>query len=297
MNKKSAQLITPDLLHTIKKTTIIAIFSDDDLLDMFVLKGGNAMDIVHKVSSRASVDLDFSVPNDLDVEVVQPKVEAAIKAGFDGIGYLAFDINMTLKPRKMPSDLASFWGGYAVEFKLIALERATELALDLDDMRRQAINLGQGSKFTIDISCHECVEGKQVHELDGYTVYVYSPAMIVCEKLRAICQQMPEYADIIQRQGLGNQRARDFIDIETLIHAFSIDLGQSDIKDLVKSMFDIKRVPIELLGKISTTKELHSTGYDSVRDTMWSKTDILPFDYYFDFVVEQAKKLETLWNI
>ena len=60
VNPHSAQVITPDLLMTIKKTSVISIFSDDDLFDLFVLKGGNAMDLIHKVSSRASVDLDFS---------------------------------------------------------------------------------------------------------------------------------------------------------------------------------------------------------------------------------------------
>lgn len=112
MSSKSAQVITPDLLKKIKTTTVISIFSDDDLLDLFVLKGGNAMDLIHQVSSRSSVDLDFSMRNNLDIELVKPKIIEALVSGFKEIGYLAFDIKMTPKPKEnLPSVLASFWGG------------------------------------------------------------------------------------------------------------------------------------------------------------------------------------------
>jgi predicted nucleotidyltransferase component of viral defense system len=294
---KKAEAATPDLLENIKKTTIISLFSDDDLLDLLVLKGGNAMDIVHKVSSRASVDIDLSVDKNFDHDTVWPKVEKAILDGFAAKGYLAFDIKMSIKPGKMPDELASFWGGYLVEFKLISLTRAAEIEQHLETMRREAIMLGQGSKFTIDISRHEYTEGKQPHDLDGYTIYVYSPEMIVCEKLRAICQQMPEYAEVIKRNGLGNQRARDFIDIEVLVKQFNIDLGNDRARHLVEQMFSIKRVPLALLSKIPQTRDFHAHGYLEVRDSIKPGIEVHPFDYYFDFVNEHLQKLETLWNV
>lgn len=294
---KKAEAATPDLLETIKKTTIISLFSDDDLLDLLVLKGGNAMDIVHKVSSRASVDIDLSVDKNFDYDTVWPKVETAIHDGFAAKGYLAFDIKMTIKPGKMPDELASFWGGYLVEFKLISLARAVEVERHLDTMRREAIQLGEGPRFTIDISRHEYTEDKQAHELDGYTIYVYSPEMIVCEKLRAICQQMEKYAEIIKRKGLGNQRARDFIDIEVLVKKFNIDLGNDRAKNLVEQMFLIKRVPLALLGKIPETRDFHAHGYPEVRAAMKPGIEVQLFDYYFDFVVEHLQKLEPLWNV
>lgn len=282
-----------DVLDLIKKTTITSLFSDDDLLDLLVLKGGNAMDIVYKVSSRASIDIDLSVDKDFDYDEVWPKVEAALKNGFAEKGYHAFDVKMAIKPGKMPDELASFWGGYMVEFKIISQDKAAQLEFEISAMRRQAIMLGQGSKFTIDISRHEYTEEKQPHELDGYTIYVYSPEMIVCEKLRAICQQMPEYAEIIRRKGLGNQRARDFIDIETLVRKFSIDLGTERAKNLAEQMFKIKRVPIDFLWKIKDTREFHSTGYEEVRATMRPSIEVHDFSYYFDFVVAQVNKLKT----
>lgn len=299
MSSKSAQVITPDLLKKIKTTTVISIFSDDDLLDLFVLKGGNAMDLVHQVSSRSSVDLDFSMRDNLDIEFVKPKITEALVSGFKEIGYLAFDIKMTPKPKEnLPSVLASFWGGYAVEFKIISLNTATELNENIDDMRRQAINLGRGTKFEIDISCHEYIEGKQRTNFEDHTIYVYPPEMIVCEKLRAICQQLEEYGQIIKRNGLGKRRAKDFIDIETLITEFQIDLSQPNIQELLKQIFDIKKVPLNFLAKIREPEiqSFHQVGYDSVKDTVLPNKSLQTFNYYFDFVSKEVAKLETLWN-
>lgn len=296
-SRKKAEAATPDRLESIKKTTIISLFSDDDLLDLLVLKGGNAMDIVHKVSSRASVDIDLSVDKNFDYATVWPKVETAIRNGFAEKGYLAFDIKMAIKPGEIPDELASFWGGYLVEFKLISLTRAAEVDHHLETMRREAIQLGKRSRFTIDISRHEYTDDKQPHDLDGYTIYVYSPEMIVCEKLRAICQQMEKYAEIIQRKGLGNQRARDFIDIEVLVRKFNIDLGSARARHLVEQMFSIKRVPLTLLGEIPETRDFHALGYLEVRAAMKPGIEVHPFDYYFDFVVEHLQKLEPLWGV
>ena len=49
-----------DRLDEIKRLTLIGLFSDDDLMDTLVLKGGNALDIVHHIAPRASIDIDLS---------------------------------------------------------------------------------------------------------------------------------------------------------------------------------------------------------------------------------------------
>jgi Nucleotidyl transferase AbiEii toxin, Type IV TA system len=54
----------PKLLDRIKSLAVQAMFSDDELLEQLVLKGGNAMALVHQISARASVDLDFSLKQD-----------------------------------------------------------------------------------------------------------------------------------------------------------------------------------------------------------------------------------------
>ncbi|QIL81118.1 nucleotidyl transferase AbiEii/AbiGii toxin family protein [Diaphorobacter sp. HDW4A] len=292
----AAEVPTGEQLEAIKRAAIVAMFADDELMDVLVLKGGNAMDIVHQVNSRASVDLDFSMKDDLDHEAVLPNLQRALEATFDLQSYLAFDIKLSVRPGRMPDELASFWGGYLVEFKLISNRRASEVGRDLAQMRREAIRLGEGPKFTIDISRHEYVEHKEAHELDGYTIYVYSPAMIVCEKLRAICQQMPEYGQIIQRSNLGNQRARDFIDIEALVRKFGIDLSAEESQQMVMQMFAAKRVPLLFLANIPETRDFHALGYEEVRAAMKPGVQVGPFDHYFDFVVREVKKLEAFWN-
>lgn len=284
-------------LEKIKKAGIVAMFADDDLMDLLVLKGGNAMDIVHRVNSRASVDLDFSMRDDLDYDVAKPKLERALKSTFDLEGYVAFDMSLSPRPSKMPNELAAFWGGYLVEFKLISKRRADEVDHDLEIMRREAVRLGEGSKFTVDISRHEYVDDKVEYELDGYRIFVYSPEMIVCEKLRAICQQMPEYAQVIKRNGLGNQRARDFVDIEALVRLFDVDLASDRAKHIVTEMFALKRVPLDLLGLIPGTRDFHALGFEEVRAAMKPGVQIEPFDYYFYFVVGQCSKLESLWHM
>jgi len=119
--KNSAAVADDDVLLKIKKTAIVAMFADDELMELLVLKGGNAMDIVHKVNARASVDLDFSTGEKLDVQIIQPKIERALQNTFEIEGQLVFDLKITIRPGKMPEALAEFWGGYYVEFKIISL--------------------------------------------------------------------------------------------------------------------------------------------------------------------------------
>lgn len=293
----SAERLLGDKLESIKKLAIVAMFSDDELLDQLVLKGGNAMDIVHQVNARASVDLDFSMKSDFDQATAQKRFERTLLTTFALEGYLAFDIKMSARPGQMPDELAAFWGGYLVEFKLISIKRADEIRRDIEIMRREAIKLGEGSRFTIDISRYEYTDGKQEAELNGYQIYVYSPEMIVCEKLRAICQQMPEYGEIIRRSGTGKQRARDFIDIEALIKKFDVDVGSERAKHMIVKMFELKRVPVKYLARIADMREFHALGFDQVKATMKPGVILKPFDYYCDFVVDQCKRLEPLWNV
>jgi predicted nucleotidyltransferase component of viral defense system len=54
----------PISLEEIRRRTLIALFSDDELMNDLVLKGGNALALIYDSGpgSRASVDMDFSIP-------------------------------------------------------------------------------------------------------------------------------------------------------------------------------------------------------------------------------------------
>jgi len=58
-------------IDEIRKLAIIALFSDDDLMDTLVLKGGNALTFAYNVSNRASIDVDVSMGQHTLSELVE----------------------------------------------------------------------------------------------------------------------------------------------------------------------------------------------------------------------------------
>lgn len=292
VDKKSEELAA---LDRIKKLAVMAMFSDDGLLDELVLKGGNAMALIHKLTSRESVDLDFSMKHDFPdgVEAMTSRIGTALLRTFRPAGYEPFDLKMAEKPAHISEDMASFWGGYAVEFKLVTAEQFAAHKDNLEQLRREALSIGQGKKFLIDISRFEYVEDKQENELDGYRIYVYSPTMIACEKLRAICQQMEEYAPIVKRSDKrpGSQRARDFLDIHTLVEKLGLDLVSPKAIDMTREMFKLKRVELAWLGNMEKYREFHRQGFPAVQATVSPGFDLQSFDFYFDYVAALAKQV------
>ncbi len=286
-----------DRSSEIKRLAVIAIFSDDDLFERLVLKGGNALDLVHHVSTRASIDLDFSMEHDFEpgqLEGVRQRVEYRLRQTFRPARYEVFDVSLEERPERVTPDVADFWGGYVLKFKLIDAAKFAELGGDLETVRRNAVPVGprNRTRFEIDISKFEYCAGKQSAELDGFTIYVYTPAMLVCEKLRAICQQMPEYADRVKHQPA--PRARDFLDIhDTLVH-FGLDLTTPANPDLLRRVFDAKRVPLGLLANIAGQREFHRQDWPAVQATVRPGVQLKDFDFYVDFVVALCRRLEPL---
>ncbi len=290
-----------DQLERIKKLTIIALFMDDDLMDTLVLKGGNALDIVYKIAQRASIDLDLSIENEFDsteIDSVRSRIEKALMRVFNENGYDIFDVRLAETPDVVSPDDPPFWGGYQLEFKVISREKYSHKAANIHDLRRNAEIVGPHNrrKLRVDISKHEYCARKTQVDLDGYTVYVYPPEMIVLEKLRAICQQTEEYCKTIgksHREG----RARDFFDIHTVLEHFRINLTASQNIDLVRRVFAAKKVPLDLISKISLSREFHRSDFKAVENTVKPKVKIRDYDYYFDFVVGQCRLLAQALGI
>ena len=284
-----------DQLERIKKLSIIAMFSDDDLMDILVLKGGNAIDIVYGIASRSSLDLDFSIPTEFDrleMGLMKSRFEKALNRVFDEAGYRVFDIKFEERPEDSGTDVPQFWGGYRLEFKLIDKTKYAELENDVQRLRLSAVDVGPGTRKTyrIEISKWEYCEGKNAEELDDYTVYVYTPTMIVFEKLRAICQQMPEYSEFLGKS-YETARARDFFDIYTVVEHFNINLTTSENLNLLRVIFKAKQVPVNLIGKIKEFREYHRPDFIAVENTVKPNIRIKDFDYYFDYVINKCNKL------
>jgi hypothetical protein len=289
-----------DRIERIKKLVIIAMFADDEMMELFVLKGGNALDIVHRVSTRASLDIDLSMESDFGpskLDLFRPRLERSLKNTFQPEGFEILDLTIEERPEAVSPEVAKFWGGYRVEFKLIASEKYARFTNDAAALRRNAVMIGPRGKFQIDISKFEYCHGKQVEDLEGYQIFVYTPLMLVCEKLRAICQQMPEYNAIVQRQRPGTPRARDFLDIHTLVRRFHLDMTTQDNRQLLSNIFKAKRVPLVLLNKIGEFREFHQPDFQAVKATVKPGVQLREFEFYFDFVSKLCQKLHPLGDI
>lgn len=286
-------------MQRIKELAVIGMFSDDTLMELLALKGGNALDLIYRISSRSSVDVDLSMARDFPggIEPFRQLVEAALMRTYADAGLHAFDFKVESRPERLSEDLRAFWGGYGVEFKLLPKEKVAALT-SLEDRRRQALNLGQGTRFLIDVSAFEYLDSKVERELGGYQVFVYSLPMIVAEKLRALCQQLPDYAPIVKRSGRpGSPRAKDFIDIHLLVARCGVDVATPENLELLCRVFEAKRVPLPFLRQIRDTRAFHAAGFDALRDTIRPGEHLEPFDTYFDFVVALIGRLEAAGHV
>lgn len=284
----------------IRRLTIIALFSDDDLMDKLVLKGGNALDIVYQIATRASWDLDFSIEDEFEKDeliALKEKIERVLRHTFLQENYVVFDVTFSEKPRLISDEMKDFWGGYVIEFKIIDSEKYGDLKNNIRSLRSQALPIGPGEKrkVKIEISKFEYCMGKKERDIDGYAIYVYGPEMIVFEKLRAICQQMPEYSEIVISPSR-SARARDFYDIYTVLENFQVDFKKADNKELLRCIFQAKKVPLELLGKINQYREYHREDFIAVENTVKQRDKLKDFDFYFDYVLEIISELKTFWK-
>jgi len=279
----------------IRRTTITALFADDELAGMLALKGGNALRLVHGITTRTSVDLDFSIEQDYpDFSRAKERIFRVLKDRFDSVGYVVLDEKLLPKPKIVGEDTKPWWGGYLLNFKLIRKERYEELRGRPKRLSIEALVTGPNNQreFTVDLSKYEYTQGKEEHDLNNYVIYVYSPVMIVIEKLRAICQQMPEYP----HKGHPSARARDFYDIHEAVSQRSIDLTSPENIAVLHHIFDAKRVPLSLLAKVSDFREFHRPDWPSVTDSVVEK-NMESFDFYFDFVLGEIEKLKALGEV
>jgi predicted nucleotidyltransferase component of viral defense system len=276
-------------LADIRRLVIVAMFSDDVLFDRLVLKGGNAISLVYRYGARGSLDVDFSIEGDFeDVKDAAKRIMAALADRFAAAGFELFDYTFDPRPARRGADPK--WGGYRIQFKIIEHQKHGKLRTELEAIRRNATVIGpaQQRTFTIDVSKWEFCEGKVETKLDEFAIFVYTPAMLAIEKIRALCQQMDEYPT----RGPKTARARDFYDIHVILEESKIDLTSTDNSDLVKAIFAAKDVPVKLIGLICNYREFHRLDWPSVEATV--TRGLKPFDFYFDYLLGVVKELESL---
>ncbi|MBI5804617.1 nucleotidyl transferase AbiEii/AbiGii toxin family protein [candidate division TA06 bacterium] len=284
-----------DTVENIKRIAVSSIFSDDTLRDIFVLKGGNALNLVYKVTSRSSLDIDLSISTSLDsysLQKIKVLIKRALKEGYSVEGFTLFDYSFRERPQKIMPGIPPFWGGYRIEYKVIQNEKYSKQ--DINTTRKHALSLTtkHNKIFSIDISKYEYCETKIKRDLQGYVIFTYSPEMILFEKLRAICQQTDEYNKIFGKSHK-EQRARDFFDIFSILENINISWNPLTHTKLIRNIFKAKKVPLTLLSKIHKYREMHRIGYDSLKDTVYHKEEVKDFNFYFDYVLSFIVKLKT----
>ena len=292
-------------LEDIRKTIIVAIASDDILMERLVLKGGNALDLVYQWGERSSLDIDFSMEADfsdqIELDAMKLRLFRALRDRFDSANLIVFDERLEDRPRTGGGPGQNTWGGYNATFKLISKDQFFRLGGTLgvppseevlNGIRRQA-QISSPSfqrSFLIEISKFEFTKNKVLRDVGSYNCYVYSPAMIAIEKFRAICQQLPGYT----LRSHPTPRPRDFYDIHTISTHAQIDLTGLENLVLVEGIFAAKEVPLSLLQEIdnSENRDFHEQQWLSVVNSVRGR---IPheFNYYFDFVINEGLKILT----
>lgn len=290
----------------IRNTVITSIFSNDILLDKLTLKGGNALEF-QGVTDRASQDIDFAITEgvNFNCEKYGPMIKKSLIDGFAAAGYEVINFKLDVRPQKKSKVIEQYnskidfedivWGGYHIKFGIIQKEKYESLIENhVENIGAHAETTWENKKnIEIDLSKEEYTDPREEKELDGYTIYIYTPIMLVYEKIRASCQQLPQYTI-----GSSKERARDLSDIYGII--IQTDNLYEQILDpqniyILKKMFILKGVDFKLLTKLSSYKEELAKDYISnVLPQIRSDKNKQDFDFIFSFAETLFKKVYEL---
>ncbi|HEM4990500.1 TPA: nucleotidyl transferase AbiEii/AbiGii toxin family protein [Streptococcus suis] len=279
--------MTPD---EIRNTILKAIYSDTELVENLVLKGGNALKL-HRIVDRESQDLDFSIKETIRFtkENEGVKLQQLITDAFSQKGFFVNSFEFVPKPKNRHRDLPPYWGGYKISFALLDQEKYQDKINSQDSRQMKELNKyalsieGGVKKIEIDLSYDEYTEHKEAYDLDGTTIYLYSPLMIVYEKIRASCQQLEEYPLTTNKT-----RARDLYDIfKILTNINQVELRSEVLSEdnfyILENIFRVKEVPLELMTKLDTKKDDLAADYERKVLPQIPNKEQEEFEYIFDY--------------
>jgi len=261
--------------------TIIAIYRDPEPSIQLFLKGGSAMRLFDDLTSRLSIDIDFSINTAVDdVDNFFDTMKSKIGRSFHELKYEAIDFKWIRKPSRKSKDKPDWWGGWSFEFKIVShVHRGKSNGIK----RRNALipEGANSSKIIVEISEHEYCKNGRTKIINGVNILGYSRELIVLEKIRAICQQHPDY-----KFKLSKNRARDFYDIYELTKDVDDDFAHRCSLH-IENVFRAKEVPVIILQSFWEDDfiDRQRRGFDQVKNTVQGKV------YDFDFYLENIRFL------
>lgn len=278
-----------DFFVWLRRQFIIALAADDELFARLTLKGGNAITLLHRIGNRTSLDIDYALREEVDPDELSRRVIDCLISRMREKGYHVFDARFSERPENAVDPRFS---GYRIKFKILSIARWNELAGDMSRARRSALtNLPEdgrsGQTFVIEISRLEAVpEFVELPVDEGFTVRVYTVQLLAAEKLRALCQQMPEYGI----RGRPTRRPRDFYDLHALVTEAGVDVGSQQFSDLLAVVFAAKDVPVSLVERIARSTGFHGEAWAEVQNMIPANRS-RDFAFYASSVESELKRL------
>ena len=282
----------------LRREIICAIAEDEGICKVLVLKGGNALALVHGFGARTSLDLDYSLKGYATVAEADlgQSILRALTNRLSRTSLRVFDWKFLKRPSRPSPNRPPGWGGFRGEFKVVGEALWDSHDGQLEQLRKVAWGVapGGGSSriFKLDLSGNEWTEGAEIICVEDIGVLVYSLPLMTAEKLRALCQQMAEYPHV----NMARPRPRDYFDLHALVTEGSVNLKSSEFMRILREVFAAKEVELSLLQRLPAYREYHREGWASVVDSipLGSSRD---FDNYANFVEREVQKLEPLGNV
>ena len=157
----------------------------------------------------------------------------------------------------------------------------------LEEMRRLAVGIGPGGgakrEFSLDLSCAEWTEEAITMDFHGVPLLSYSPAAILAEKSRALCQQMPDYPH-------GNHprpRPRDYFDIHAIVTEGAVRADTATFGRILEEIFIAKEVPLALLPFLPEQRHFHESDWEAVLLSIPPERE-KDFGFYADFLEREV---------
>ncbi len=149
----------------LKTIVLKSLMSNDLLFDTLILKGGNALELIYEITDRASTDIDFSLRDDYNscqIEEIKSIIPELLNQNLEPMGYSTYDFKMIDKPK---NQYIKEWKGYQLSFKIIP-NKILNANNNQDTIRRNAVNFGTSTNYTVDISCYEYTERYEKHDFN-----------------------------------------------------------------------------------------------------------------------------------